>query len=152
MANNYLGLNEDIRKAIIKELVGLGSSESSSVNIKSRSNAWLTISSTDPGEVLTEPSVEDSNYKRFQLSEKGVSNFIKLENTGATAKSKDEIKFRRSTTAWQNSYPYFAICSSETGTSMSNIVAWGLLETPVTVNAENIVPLFEPDSFVISFP
>ena len=138
---NYLGLKESIRASIIKAIFGFGDTISIPT---SDGKAFLTLSSTDPATVLTEPSTEDSNYKRFPLSDK------EIQVTGTTAKCIDEIKFRRSTKAWENTYPYFAICSAESGSS--NVVAWGTLETPITVSAANIVPLFEPDSFVISFP
>ena len=136
---NYLGLTESIRASIVKAILGFGDT----ISIPSSEKAYLTLSSTDPVTTLTEPSTEDSNYKRYQLTSK------EIQITGATAKCIDEIKFRRSTKAWENTYSYFAICSKETG---NNIVAWGTLETPITVGAANIVPLFEPDSFVISFP
>lgn len=140
---NYLGLKESIRASIIKAILGFGDS----IVIPSSEKAFLTLSSTDPAVSLTEPSTEDSNYKRYELNANARK---EIEVTGTTAKCVDEIKFRRSTKAWENTYSYFAICSAETGTN--NLVAWGTLETPITVASANIVPLFEPDSFVISFP
>lgn len=137
---NYLGLKESIRASIVKAILGFGDS----VIIPSSKNAWLTLSSTDPAIALTEPSTEDSNYQRYKISPETI------QVTGTTAKCIDEIKFRRSTKAWENAYPYFAICPAETGTD--DMVAWGRLTTPITAASANIVPLFEPDSFVISFP
>lgn len=138
---NYLGLKENIRASIINAIFGLGGG---TVTIPTSKGAFLTLSSTNPATALTEPSTEDTNYQRFPITSK------EIQITGTTAKCIDEIKFRRSTKAWENTYSYFAICSDLT--SPNSVVAWGTLETPITVSAANIVPLFEPDSFVISFP
>ena len=79
---NYLGLTESIRSSIVRAILGFGNT----ISIPSSSKAYLTISSTDPAVSLTEPSTEDSNYKRYELSSKEIS------VTGATAKCIDEIK------------------------------------------------------------
>ncbi len=105
---------------------------------------------------MNEPT--DANYNRIKLGEMSTgtnatwkSDFLTI--TGAQAVNsgvQKEIKFNRSLAAWPGAYPYFFLSSSATGNN--GIMAWGELTEPITVDAKNVVPLFEEDKFRIYFP
>ena len=73
-----------------------------------------------------------------------------------------EIKFNRSTEAWKKTdredleqYSYFFLSTAENAPSSgkeTGMMAWGELTEPITVEAKNVVPLFEEGKFRLHFP
>ena len=137
---------------------------------------YLTLSSVEPmpdGSNVIEPSTIDEesgvcdepNFARFQLANGGVSKFLTICNAetdpagndgrnvnvvaAINAAMQQEIKFNRSTKAWSNIYPYFALYTHPTE---GKIIAWGKLTNPIEVTQADVVPLFEEGKFRLFFP
>lgn len=137
---------------------------------------YLTLSSVEPlpdGSNVIEPgtvdeetgSCDEPNFTRFQLANGGVSKFLTICNAetdpagndgrnvnvvaAVNAAMQQEIKFNRSTKAWANTYPYFALYTHPTE---GKIIAWGKLTNPIEVTQADVVPLFEEGKFRLFFP
>ncbi len=150
----FLGLSQTLRESLLKAI--LGNSTDGKVTVNTAKVCYIGLSSTDPEAAVTEPT--DENYKRIKLGEMPTgsgstwkSDFLTI--TGAQAVNsgvQKEIKFNRSLAAWTETYPYFFLSSSVSGST--GLMAWGELTEPITVDAKNVVPLFEEDKFRIYFP
>ena len=145
----FLGLTPTLRANILKAILGDGSS----VAVNSPGVCYVGLSSTDPATAVTEPT--DDNYRRIKIGEKTGNTWHSdyLTVTGAQAVNsgiQKEIKFNRSLGAWTGSYPYFFLTSAATGSA--GLMAWGELTEAITVEAKNVVPLFEEDKFRLYFP
>ena len=108
---------------------------------------------------------DEPNFTRFQLANGGVSKFLTICNAetdpagndgrnvnvvaAVNAAMQQEIKFNRSTKAWANTYPYFALYTHPTE---GKIIAWGKLTNPIEVTQADVVPLFEEGKFRLFFP
>lgn len=144
----FLGLSDTLRQNILKAILG---NINGQITINSTNSCWLGLSSTNPNTSISEPS--DPNYRRIKLGQSNNnpwSDFLTITGTHAVNSGiKNEIKFNRSTEAWSNQYPYFFLSTSSTADSM---MAYGLLNTPVSVTAVDVVPLFEENKFNLYFP
>ena len=149
----FLGLSAGIREALLNAI--LGNSTNGTVTINTARKCYLALSSTNPETAVTEPS--DANYRRVKLS--GIpdngsgswsSDYLTIKKAEAVNDGiAKEIKFNRSLAPWEQSYPYFVLYDSKTG---GNLLAWGELTDPITVEAKNVVPLFEEGKFRLYFP
>lgn len=150
----FLGLPQDLRENILNAI--LGNSTDGKVTINPAKVCYIGLSSTDPGTAVTEPT--DTNYKRIKLGEMPTgsgstwkSDFLTITGTQAVNSGiQKEIKFNRALSAWTEEYPYFFLTSTASGST--GLMAWGGLSKPITVDAKNIVPLFEEDKFRLHFP
>lgn len=146
----FLGLSATIREALLNAILGNTTDGKATVNIKMQ--CYVGLSSTNPETSVTEPS--DANYQRVLIGKRSgsawSSDFLTISGASAVNEGiKNEIKFNRSLSAWDASYPYFILCDSDIG---GNVMAWGALKEPITVNAKNVVPLFEENKFRLYFP
>lgn len=148
----FLGLSESLRESLLKAI--LGNSSDGKVTVNTAKVCYVGLSSTDPATAVTEPT--DANYKRIKIGETASGGAFKsdyLTITGAQAVNsgiQKEIKFNRSLGAWTEAYPYFFLSSAASGST--GLMAWGELSEPITVDAKNVVPLFEEDKFRLYFP
>lgn len=150
----FLGLSLDLRENLLKAI--LGNSSDGKVTVNTPKVCYVGLSSTNPETKVTEPT--DANYKRVKIGESASgsgstwkSDFLTV--TGAKAVNsgvQKEIKFNRSLGAWSGAFPYFFLSSANSGST--GLMAWGELTEPITVDAKNVVPLFEEDKFRIYFP
>lgn len=102
---------------------------------------------------------------------KFASAYLTLDGDTAKNEKKDsegnriptEIKFNRSTEPWMaddgesfQEYKYFFLSKNaakiESGAAELGLLAWGELTEPITVEAINVVPLFEEGKFRLHFP
>lgn len=146
----FLGLSATIREALLNAILGNTTDGKATVNIKMQ--CYVGLSSTNPETAVTEPS--DANYQRVLIGKRSgsawSSDFLTISGASAVNEGiKNEIKFNRSLSAWDASYPYFILCDSDIG---GNVMAWGALKEPITVDAKNVVPLFEENKFRLYFP
>ena len=147
----FLGLSATIREALLNAILGNTTDGKATVNTALK--CYIGLSSTNPETAVTEPP--DANYQRVLLGKRTsgstwTSDYLTI--TGASAVNegiKNEIKFNRSLSAWDVAYPYFILCDSDIG---GNVMAWGALKEPITVDAKNVVPLFEENKFRLYFP
>ncbi|MCM1024781.1 MAG: hypothetical protein NC395_12105 [Prevotella sp.] len=151
----FLGLSSTLRADLLKAI--LGNSSDGKVTVNTAKVCYLGLSSTDPENGIAEPS--DTNYKRIKLSgtdgtgssAKWASDYLTISGTTAVNSGvQKEIKFNRSLGAWSEPYKYFFLSSAATGSG--GLLAWGELTEPITVDAKNVVPLFEEDKFRLYFP
>lgn len=151
----FLGLSQSVRESLLKAI--LGNTSDGKVTVNTAKVCYVGLSSTNPETAVTEPT--DANYKRIKLGEGGGSGSSPswksdyLTITGAQAVNsgvQKEIKFNRSLAAWTGTYPYFFLSSAASGNT--GLMAWGELTEPITIDAKNVVPLFEEDKFRLYFP
>lgn len=150
----FLGLSQTLRENLLKAI--LGNSSDGKVTVNAAKVCYVGLSRTNPETAVNEPS--DANYKRIKIGEtpsgsgtSWKSDFLTI--TGAQAVNsgvQKEIKFNRSLGPWSEEYKYFFLSSSASGNT--GLMAWGELTEPITVDAKNVVPLFEEDKFRIYFP
>lgn len=151
---NFLGLSKTIRESLLKAI--LGNSTDGKVTVNTAKACYVGLSSTNPETSVTEPG--DVNYKRVKIGETPSgsgstwkSDYLTVDGAAAVNSGvKNEIKFNRSLGAWTETYPYFFLSSSATGTA--GLMAWGELTEPITVTAKNVVPLFEEGKFRLYIP
>lgn len=143
----FLGLNADLRIVLLKALLGYNDG---TAKVNTSKKCYVGLSSTNPelGKV-SEPSVEDANYRRIKIAGEDDSDYLEINGDTVVNGDKKEIKFNRSFNAWVANYPYFVLYDAETG---GKLLAWGELTTPIVVSGADVVPLFEEGKFQLSFP
>lgn len=152
----FLGLSESLRASLLRTI--LGKSSDGKITVNTAKVCYLGLSSTNPETSITEP--EDENYKRIEIGKNTgnnesswVSDYLTITGTNAVNSGiQKEIKFNRSLGAWEGTYPYFFLSSTPTKNSTLGLMAWGEMTEPITVDAMNVVPLFEEDKFRLYFP
>lgn len=145
----FLGFTSAIRMGLLDALLG---KNSGALTVNSTKKCYLGLSKIDPGtnsETYSEPT--DENYKRIELANAGVSDFLERNKYGYKNPLLKEIKFNRSLSAWADEYPYFILVTTET-TGTGTLLAWGEMDTPIKVEAENVVPLFQEQDFKLYWP
>jgi hypothetical protein len=64
-------------------------------------------------------------------------------------KNHTEIYFPESTTSWSFTAKYFVLFRTATGTRAEDVIAWGKLDTDVTVDSANLVVMFRPGELTV---
>ena len=139
-------ITTNTKNTILNGLVGRNNSIAYSV--------YVGLSSTAPnadGTNVTEPT--GGGYARVLVgtnNQSGTYKFGAPEND--EIKNSDFIYFPESTGSWGDTLTHFVLYSAETG---GNLLGYGLLEangeaTPITVDTENTVVMFRPETLVIS--
>lgn len=151
----FLGLTQSLREQLLKAI--LGGSADGKVTVNTAKVCYIGLSSTDPGTAVTEPA--DENYERIKISEaSGTGSSVTIKSdyltiTGAQAVNsgmKKEIKFNRALSAWADTYPYFFLSYSPSGST--GLMAWGKLSEPVAVTVKDLIPMFKENKFRLYFP
>jgi hypothetical protein len=133
-------LTNSTKTTILMAIVGENNAFSAS--------AYLALSSTEPfasgttGTNITEPNT--GGYGRVLLGRAGGEPNIFQHYVGAMAVANSkEIYFPESTGSWGAPLTYFAIVKSDTGSlTESDVIAYGTLNSPVTVDKGNVVVMF----------
>ena len=180
-AVKFLGLSDSIRTNLLKAVLGAAVDGALVVNKDHVCYLGLSATEpAGDGSNIKEPT--DWNYKRIKLSygiqtTSGSnkictfgSDYLTLDGVSAKNEKQDsegnkiptEIKFNRSTVAWKKAdseefeqYKYFFLSTAPSAPASGNetgMLAWGELKEPITVEAKNVVPLFEEGKFRLHFP
>lgn len=119
--------------------------------------AYLALSSTEPFAVgtsntnITEPNT--GSYKRVKIGAQSTSPgiFTRDDATDLSISNSKEIYFPEATASWGAALTHFAIVNSETGAlSENSVLAYGTLQSAVTVDSANTVVMFRPGQLVIT--
>lgn len=181
-AVKFLGLSDRIRAELMKAMLGAALNGRADVNPSHLCYIGLSSTEPrGNGGNITEPTDwnyarvllckgDVTKNGGTETSVAFASDYLTLNRDTAKNEKKDgsgnriptEIKFNRSTEAWKDAdgeefvqYKYFFLsqsASAPTGGLETGLLAWGELTEPITVEAINVVPLFEEGKFRLFFP
>ena len=178
----FLGIADSIRNEIMKALLGATINGKADVNSSHLCYLALSSTEPGgDGSNITEPTdwnyarvlLSKGEVTKNGSAETSVafkSDYLTLDGDTAKNERQDsdgnriptEIKFNRSTEAWMaangesfEKYKYFFLSKAAKAPTIgkeTGLLAWGELTEPITVEAINVVPLFEEGKFRLYFP